>query len=303
MDLNQIRIFNKICETRSFSNAAKELFITQPTVSIHLKNLEELLGVQLFNRKNKSQELLTEAGILLYSYTSGITPLIHEAERAINEYREGHKGVLSLSTSPTVLNWFIIDILKDFKENYPSVDIVLHSSFSPKTIDMVINRDVHFGIIRHSHETYSNSLIECECIASDISVLICSPNHKLAENNSVYLDDIKNEEFLVYAKNTSYWEQISEYFTINSFYPKIGMELYDIFAIKKMVSLGMGIAIVPQTAVRQDIDEGKYIEIQIKDFPTIKRYSLLIYRKDHIFSGPSKNFYDTILNNKFFIDL
>lgn len=300
MDLNQIKVFNMICEKKSFSSAAKNLYITQSTVSSHIRNLESFLGIQLINRKNKSQELLTDAGKLFYDYTKSITPLISEAEAAIASYKDGYKGKLSISTSPTILNWFLIDLLKSFKKKYPAIELILHSAFTPETIEMVLSRKIQFGIIRHTQDTYSDPLIKSELIASDTSVLICSPNHKYSDLNEVSLEDLKEEEFIVYAKDTSYWRQINDLFHDYSFQPHATMELSDLFAIKTMVSGGIGISIVPQIAVEQDIQDGKFAVLHIKDFPSIKRYSFLIYREDFIFSGPSEKFHHMIVSKNFF---
>lgn len=302
MDLNQLKVFNMICEKKSFSSAAKSLYITQSTVSSHIRNLEHTLGIQLINRKNKSQELLTEAGKVFYDYTKSITPLINEAELAIASFKDGYKGKLSIATSPTILNWFLIDILKSFKKKYPSIELILHSSFTPETIEMVLSRKVQFGIIRHTHDTYTDPLLKTEPIASDSSVLICSSNHKLSDSSEVSLDELVNEEFIAYARDTNYWRQINDLFNEHSFKPNITMELSDLLVIKKMVSDGLGIAIVPQIAVEKEIEEGRFSVLHIRDFPMIQRYSFLVYREDYIFSGPSKNFYNIISEKKFFLE-
>lgn len=296
LDLNQIQTFNKVFEKGSFSKAAEDLYLTQPTISFHIKSLEKILGVELFRRKFKSQNPATEAAEILYQYTYNILALLKEGEIALSEYREGTGGSLSLAVSPTVLNWFLYDTLRKFKNKYPNINLTIHSSFSPLTIQKVLNREVQFGIIRHSSDSYNNTLFDTEYIASDESIFICSSNHKLKNYKELFLKDIKDESFIVYAKNTNYWEQVKQNFEAHHFQPKISIELNDINTIKKMVGLGMGISCVPKLSVKQELLDEELIELNICDFPKINRYSFLIFRKDHIFTGASYNFYNLLIN-------
>ncbi len=301
MDLKQIEVFNKVCESKSFSEAAKELYVTQPTVSSHIKSLEDKLEVQLFRRKDKSQGTLTDAGRLLYSYTSQIFSLIKEAESTISNYKEGLNGNLSIATSYTVLNSFLPNLLKKYKEKFLSVELILHSGVTDNVIKMVSNREVQFGFIRNATPSLIDPTFVTECISSDQSIFICAPNHKLARLKEVRTKDINQVPIIRIGKGTGYWNQVSRMFQSNNVQPKVTMELNDIFAVKKMTELGLGISFVPQMAVQEDLNKGNLFKLNITDLPPVKRYSLLIYRKDLILTGPNQSFIELVNKYKSFL--
>ncbi|MDQ0219506.1 LysR family transcriptional regulator [Peribacillus cavernae] len=298
MDIKQLEVFNTICKHKNFSSAAKELFISQPTVSSHIKSLEENLGLQLFNRKNKAMGNLTDAGKILYQYSTQILSLVHEAEASLDHYKQGNFGALSLATSHTFCNWFLPNILESFKQKYPSVEIVLHTDFTPKMVNMVENREVHFAIARTNSPTYTDNDLHSELIGQDPSVLVVSPQHHLADSKKVTIDEIIKEQFIVFGKKSSYWPQINNLFANEGHELKTSMELNDINAVKKMIEINMGIAILPLISIQDELEKGTLITISVKGFPQMIRYSHLVYQKDLIITGPIENFLQFIQETK-----
>lgn len=298
MDIKQLEVFNSIYKHKNFSNAAKELFISQPTVSAHIKSLEDDLGLQLFNRKNKAMGNLTDAGKILYQYSTQILSLVREAEASLANYKKGHSGSLSLVTSHSFCYWVLPKILENFNHMYPSVDIILHTEFTPKMIEMVYNREVHFAIARTSTPDFSDDTLQSELIGQDPAVFVVSPNHPFAEGKSVSIEDILQEQFIVYGKKSSFWPQIQSVFTNMGYTIKTGMELNDINAVKKMIEINMGISIVPQISVQNELDNGTIKMVKVEGFPKIIRYSNLIYQKDLIMTGAIENFVRFIQETK-----
>jgi DNA-binding transcriptional LysR family regulator len=298
MDIKQLEVFNTIYKHKNFSNAAKELFISQPTVSAHIKSLEEDLGLQLFNRKNKAMGNLTDAGKILYQYSTQILSLVKEAEASLANYKQGHSGSLSLVTSHSFCYWVLPKILENFSHLYPSVDIILHTEFTPKMIEMVYNREVHFAIARTSTPDFSDDLLHSELIGQDPSVFVVSPHHRLADATDVSIGDILQELFIVYGKKSSFWPQIESIFTNMGYTLKTGMELNDINAVKKMIEINMGISILPQISVQNELENGTIKMVRVEGFPQIMRYSNLIYQKDLIMTGAIENFVKFIHDTK-----
>lgn len=298
MDFKHLKVFDKICEHKNFSNAAKDLYISQPTVSAHIKSLEKSLGLKLFKRKNKTMGNLTDAGIILYKYTNQILSLVKEAEDSLRHYKQGFAGSLSLATSHTFCNWYLPNILESFKHKFPSVEITLHTEFTPKIIDMVYNSEVHFSIARTGSPTFMDNRLKSEYIGVDPSVFIVSANHRLVKSNEVSIKEIIKEPFIVFGKKSSYWTQIQNIFTNEGVEPKISMELNDINAVKKMIEINMGISILPLISVQNELEKGTLKTINVVGFPSIMRYSHLIYQKDLIITGPIENFLKFIKETK-----
>ncbi|GLB60596.1 LysR family transcriptional regulator [Cytobacillus sp. NCCP-133] len=290
MDIKQLEVFNTIYKHKNFSNAAKELFISQPTVSAHIKSLEEDLGLQLFNRKNKAMGNLTDAGKILYQYSTQILSLVREAEASLADYKQGHSGSLSLVTSHSFCYWILPKILENFNHLYPSVDIILHTEFTPKMIEMVYNREVHFAIARTSTPDFNDDTLQSELIGQDPAVFVVSPQHPLAVSKSVSIEDIVQEEFILYGKKSSFWSQVQGAFTNMGYTIKTGMELNDINAVKKMIEINMGISILPQISVQSELENETIKLVKVDGFPQIMRYSNLIYQKDLIMTGAIDNF-------------
>jgi len=298
MDIKQLEVFNTIYKHKNFSNAAKELFISQPTVSAHIKSLEESLGLQLFNRKNKAMGNLTDAGKILYQYSSQILSLVREAEESLADYKKGYSGSLSIVTSHSFCYWVLPEILERFKKKFPFVDIALHTEFTPKMIDMIYNREVHFAIARTSSPHFNDNELNSILIGHDPAVFVVSSQHPLAYMERVTIEDVLKEQFILYGKKSSFWPQVNNVFASMGFEIKTNMEMNDINAAKKMIEINMGISVLPKISVQSELKNGQLKTITVEDFPPIMRYSNLIYRKDLIVTGPLENFIKFIQNTK-----
>lgn len=297
MELRHLRIFHEIARCSSFSKAAKKLYLSQPTVSAHMKTLETSLGLKLFTKKNE----LTEAGEILFQYSTKILAAVEEAKNAMENYKNGLAGSFSLVTSHTICHWVLPELLLQFKRKYPSINIVLYSEFSPKSIELILNRKVHFGIIRTEDENFSHPKLISQTIAADHSSVIISADHPLAKLEHVTVDQLLKVPLILYGKHTSYWKQIQNAYAAVGASPQIGMELNDINAVKLMVRRGMGIALLPDISVEEELRQGLLKRLHVKKFPTIKRYSTLIYHKDLIPVGHIGHFIEFI-NSIAFLD-
>jgi DNA-binding transcriptional LysR family regulator len=298
MDIKQLEVFNSICKQKNFSNAAKELVISQPTVSAHIKSLEGNLGLQLFNRKNKAMGNLTEAGKILFQYSNQILSLVREAETSLDNYKKGYSGALSIATSHTFCNFYLPNILENFKQKYPSVNIILHTEFTPRMVEMVYNREVHFAVARTSSPNFNENQLQSELIGQDSSVFVVSPQHRFADSKHITIEDIVEEQFIVFGRKSSYWPQVNNLFTSKGLKLKTSMELNDIHAVIKMLEINMGISNLPLIAVQSELKKGTLKTITVEGFPEIVRYSHLVYRKDLILTGPVKNFHEYIQKTK-----
>lgn len=289
MYFKQLQVFKKVAQLRSFSSASNELYLSQSTISSHISNLEKSLNVKLFIR-SKSKVELTIIGEILLQYVNQILSLINEAEETIVNYQNGLSGSLSIATSHTLCNWVLPDLLKIFKYKYPSIDIILHTSFTDQTIEQVINKDVQFGIIRTPSPIFNDPRLISKIVEIDDTILITSPSHVLNKIKDITLSRVCHEPFIVYGKGTSLWPQIKSVFVQAGLEPKISMELNDIHAVKLMVKLGMGIAFIPSISCKEELEQGILKSPKILDCPPIKRHSSLIYRKDQIITGPVEKF-------------
>ncbi|ASV69798.1 LysR family transcriptional regulator [Cytobacillus sp. FSL W7-1323] len=298
MDIKQLEVFLSVYKHNNFSKAAEELCISQPTVSSQIKSLEDQLGLQLFNRKNKSLGNLTDAGKILYPYSTQILSLVKEAEKSLTQYKEGYKGSLSLVTSDSFCYWILPKILESFHISYPTIEIILHTAFTPKMIDMLYHREVHFAIARSAQKEFIEEDLVSHHIGQDPIVLVASASNRLTNIPSPHLSDLADETFIVYGKESNYWAQIEQKLFSYGFHMKTGMELNDINATKKMIEINLGISFLPSISVQEEIENGKLQIIPISDNLHLYRHSHLVYHQDTVIAGGIQKFLSFVTEQK-----
>ena len=146
MDLRELQVFCKIVELKSFSRAAEAVFLTQPTVSGHIKALEEELGLRLFDRAGK-HITATKAGELLYGYARRMLAVRAEAEQALAEFKGGLKGSLCIGGSSIPGAYVLPPLIARFKQEYPDVKIHLKIGDSREACRAVLSDDPLFFVV------------------------------------------------------------------------------------------------------------------------------------------------------------
>lgn len=289
MDTKKLEVFQQLAIYKNFSLVSKHLYLSQPTISTHLKNLEEYLGTQLFLRKKGKVEL-TPSGKIYLDYVNQILTLQKNAEIGIKNYREGLSGSIDLLTTHTICNWVLPDLLIKFKKQYPKISIRMFTNFTPSIIEKLVNHEAQFGIIRTEVPFFLNPGFYSQVIENDETVLIASPKHRFSTLKKITLTQVSQESLIKYAAGTNFWVQILERFSLAGLVPNISMEINDLPAVKLMVKLGMGVSFLPSISVADEIQRGELISPIVSDVPLMKRYSILIYRKDLILDGPTEMF-------------
>jgi DNA-binding transcriptional LysR family regulator len=290
MDLRHYEVFNKLCELKSFSKTAEVLFISQSTVSSYINLIEKELEIKLFKGNKRSTGELTEAGHIFLQYSTQIVALVNESKKTIINYKKGISGSISIGISPTLCYYNVPELLEKFNKKFPLVEIVLFAELSPKILQMLNSKDIQIGIIRDSSDMVSDPSVIAKCIGIDNFVFVFSPSHKLNMMKSINLEDLIKEPLIAYGKNTNFWPQIQGLYNKFRATPQIIMELNDIYAVKQMTKLGTGVAILPEISIQEELDRGVLVKADIPDYLPIKRYSLLVYRKDQILTNQMVNF-------------
>lgn len=174
MELRELRTFCEVVETGNFSEAAKIVHLTQPTVTIQIQSLEEDLGICLFNR-SKRERVLTEEGKTLYEYAKKIIALCDETVQTISNLSHMGKGTIRLGASTMVGEYILPSQLASFKKIYPCAQIYLKISDSLEIIDDVIKGSLEIGIV--GTKIKRNELIFKDFMSDEL-VLIVSSKHR-----------------------------------------------------------------------------------------------------------------------------
>lgn len=285
MDFYRLSYFKKVAETRSISRAAEELLLTQPAVSKQIKALEEELGTRLFDRIGK-KVLLTRAGKNLYGHADRILRSVEEAKTAVHDMSSECSGELVVGTSDHISLHRLPDVLKQYIETFPKVDLKLRCHRSETILDMVHGNTVDLGVI--TLPKASTGMIQ-KVVWRDPMSLVFPKNHPLGSLEQVRLRDITPYGMILPESGTATREMIDAAFARKNLSPNVKMEVAYIETIKVLVKVGLGISILPDKAVDAEVRSGVLIRAALQDAQFSRDLGVL-YLKDKFLSRPAVEF-------------
>jgi DNA-binding transcriptional LysR family regulator len=288
MNLDQIRNFYEVAANKSFTLAAEKLYRTQPAISTQVRILEEELGEKLFDRIGK-RVCLTQAGEILLPYAERLLNLHDEAKLAITELNATPKGKILIGANEATCIYVLPQIFALFKKKYPEVQISIYRNFSKKVVDKILDNQLDFGIVTLP---VANRDVNVLPIAEDELWLITSPTHPLASRTTINLNEVVPYPIIFHKAGTTR-ERLMKHFGKLWDKLNISMELASIETIKKFVSIGMGISIVPKSYVHGESEQGTLRLIRIKNLRMIRKLGL-IYRRKRYLSRASKAFLEVV---------
>lgn len=285
MDFYQLLYFKRVAENKSVSRAAEELLITQPAVSKQMKALEDELGERLFDRIGK-KVFLTKAGEVLYSHSERILRSVDDARKAVQALSQDCSGELIIGTSDHISLHRLPDVLKAYVSAYPKVDLKLRCHRSETVLEMVGQNLVDLGVITLPKVT--GSLVS-KVIWEDPMSLVFPKKHPLESLRNIKLKDIVTYGMILPQRGTTTRSSIDAAFSRKALAPNVTMEVAYIETIKGLVKAGLGISILPDKAVEQDIKAGVLVKSGIQD-ATFSRNLGVVYLKDKFLSRPAVEF-------------
>lgn len=293
MDLKQLEIFVAVAKYRSFSKAAKELFLTQPTISAHIQNLEKELGTILVNRNNKLITL-TKPGEILFDHAIYILNNCKRAIYDIKEFEGKIEGFIDIACSSIPETYVLPDFLKSFSSEYPSVKFNISHYDSKYAISEILNERISFGLVGSK---INNDQIHYIDLINDELVLITPPNINIKnENGFIDLDELVKLKFIM-RKDGSGTQSLVENklkenkFNINQLSTVAYIESNE--AIKEMVKLGLGVSFVSYSSVIDFITLNKVKFFRLKNI-NLTRNFYFIYSKKKTFTPLESKFLNGI---------
>jgi DNA-binding transcriptional LysR family regulator len=285
MDFYQLSYFKKVAETRSISRASEELLLTQPAVSKQIKALEDELGEKLFDRIGK-KVFLTRTGEVLYAYAEKILRSIQEAKTAVKDMSAECSGELVIGTSDHISLHRLPDLLKRYISAFPKVDLKLRCHRSETILDMVNKNLVDLGVITLPKAALK---LVSKTIWEDPMSLVFPKNHPLESFKAIRLKDITNYGMILPEAGTTTRDTIEAAFSKKKLAPNVAMEVAYIETIKGLVRAGLGISILPDKAVEQEISGSILVKANIQD-ADFSRNLGVVYLRDKFLSRPAVEF-------------
>ena len=295
MDFRQLETFVEVSKLKSFSKAAEKLFITQPTVTNHIQNLEKELGTLLINRFGK-KITLTDAGNLLYKYAINILNSCEMAKFDLATYQGKIQGHLHIHSSSVPRKYLLPMMIKNFLENYPDVSFTIADKDSKKVIKGILDGETDFGIVGAKYKSNSLKYID---LMEDRIVLVTPNSSKYSEPNfSIINKEVLYNDNILFREEGSGTRALIE----NTFEKsgvsinKLNISAYieDTETIKELISLGVGIGFLSEKAVKTDINLGKYKVFYIDELDFSRKF-YFAYHKNRQLSPLSETFKNYIL--------
>jgi DNA-binding transcriptional LysR family regulator len=263
MDLDQMRGFLETAREKSFTKAAAKLFLTQPAVSLQVKALETELGTQRFERRGK-QVLLTDAGRLLYERSEVILELVTRVHQDMASLGVLKTGRLRVGTSDTNCAYVLPPVVKAFREAYPGVELRLTDRMSADVVRLVMDGNVDFGL---ATLPVGDMRVKTEFLFFREDVMICPTGHPLARQEHVSLQEVTAYPMLMLAQGSTSRAMLDRVLLQLNLTAHMVMELGSIEVIKRFVEIGLGVALVPEVAVREEVLGKRIVAVRVVDLP------------------------------------
>ncbi|CAM4312542.1 DNA-binding transcriptional LysR family regulator [Paenibacillus endophyticus] len=286
MNVQQLHVFMEVCSGRTLADAAVKLGLKQPTVSFHLRKLEEELGVTLFRKQSRSLQP-TEAAADLLPYARKIVFLVEEAKLTMQERREQGEGRLRLGASYTPATYVLPPHLAAYRQLYPGVNQQLTVKQAGSVLFMLRSYEIDVGIVSLS-DSPQEGLVVQPLVADELKLLL-APQHALANQRHVSLDEMRKETFLLHETGSTSRTLSDEWANAVGLKWESVMELGAIETIKETLKCNMGIGILPHRSVRREIEAG---ELVMRDLPQYvnRRHICLAYREGEQLSPHVRSF-------------
>lgn len=272
---DSLKVFITVAEKKNFSKAAKALNLTQPAISFQVQTLEQYYQTMLFDRVNRHVKL-TEAGELLLEYALSMNDLQSELERKMQQLTGHVKGRLTIGASRTVGEYILPDVIVAFTKEYSDVDVTLEIYNTKHVEENALNKHIDLGLVESKVD---NEDLFYQHIFNDELVLTVPRDHPWAERESVRLDELRGEPFIIREPGSGsrlVFEQalIDAEFDIEDL--NIILEFGTITAIKSAILAGLGVAVLSKWAVRDVVEAGTAHVVHIDGLKMPRQFSIIL---------------------------
>ncbi|MCU5111081.1 LysR family transcriptional regulator [Bacillus wiedmannii] len=242
MNLLKLEIVVLIRKYKKLTLVAEKLGVKQPTITFHIKSLEEELGVPLFELRS-GRYFLTEAGEALHHYACKIDALMKEARRVTQEFKDFHKGAITIGASYVPATYLLPEIIHQFQCEFPNIKITLMVKTAPEIRTMLQNHEIDLGVI--SAAPFDESLLK---------------------QTNVSLQDIEKERILLHRNPSTTRDLLTKWTLAHNITFQSEIELDSLETMKQILKYGNGIAFISKLAIEQEIQRNELRYIPIPGF-------------------------------------
>jgi len=271
----RLKVFYTVAKRLSFSRAAEELFITQPAVTRHIRELESIFKLSLFERSGNRQVVLTAGGQNLLLYAEQLLSIYHDMEYDMNLLVQNHKGVLRIGASTTIAQYVIPPLLAQFHQKFGEVQITLRTANTEDIEQALVNKQIELGIIEGLGR---NPQIKYDDLLKDEIVLVCKTANKMLKKETITPGELKNYPLLLREPGSGTLEVIAHAlkpFNIKLSDLKIEMQLDSTEAIKSYLLHSNCLAFISVYAILKELKNNECKIIDVKDFAINRPFNFI----------------------------
>ncbi|MFS0889740.1 selenium metabolism-associated LysR family transcriptional regulator [Peribacillus frigoritolerans] len=269
--MDPLKVFVTVIEQQNFSRAGDILNLSQPGVSLHIRNLENELGTKLIYRSPK-QVQITEPGKILYRHAKQMLNHYETAKREINEFNNVVSGTMKIGASFTIGEYYLPKVLAEFAAQYPMVDIQIIISNSNDVIQGIRSNKLDIGLIEGETD-YKD--IDVRPFMNDEMIVVVPPDHPLSQMDLIEGNMLQNQTWVLREQGSgtrTYSDKLLSSLELNI---KKTFIFTSIQGVKEAVMAGLGIALLSRLTVQKELKSNELNTFHLKNEPLIRPFSIV----------------------------
>ncbi len=286
MNFRHLKIFLTVCETGHMTRAAKELYMTQPSVSQVIAELEKYYDVRLFERLNH-RLYLTEAGERLRSYARHILNLSEQAQKELAGLGQG--GFIRIGASLTIGAYLLPNLIANYHQKFPEVELFTQVDNTAVIEKQILADQLDLGLVEGP--VSSPHIVE-EYYCDDDLVVIASPQHSLIKHSIISVQELSGQAFIVREAGSGTQAIFENAMQAAQVSWKVAGIYNNNEAIKQAVSANLGLAVVSKIAITEEVSQGKLISLDVQGMALKRRFNR-IYHRQKFFTRAMQLFMET----------
>ena len=287
--LRQLRVFEAVARHLSYTRASQELHLSQPAVSMQVRQLEEAVGIPLFEKLGKRTEL-TEAGREVYNYSRTINRSLAELEEVMQSLKGVSSGRLNIAVASTV-NYFAPRLLAVFHQRYPGISPRLDVTNRETLVRLLESNAVDLALMGLPPTEVE---VDSEAFMDNPLVVIAPPGHPLAGAPRIPLAWLADETFVMREPGSGTRQAMERFFKEQGVAIRHGMQMTRNEAVKQAVRSGLGLSVVSLHTIELELETGRLRVLDVEGFPLARQWHL-VYRRGKRLSPAARAFRDFVV--------
>jgi len=267
LTFRQLKVFEAVARNLNYTNAAKELHLSQPAVSMQIKQLEEQIDTPLIEKLGKKL-YLTEMGLVMQDYARNTMQQLVDLEETVDQMKSMKRGHLKIAVASTA-NHFVIRLIARFAKVYPKISISLDVTNRSSLLELLEKNECDFVIMGSPPDGHS---LQSAPFLENPLVVVANPHHYLADKEHVSLEELSKEDFVVREQGSGTRSAAKRFFTEHDLNFKTKMNMSNNRAIKHAVEEGLGLAIVSVHTLEIELKAKTLKVLNVEGFPIFRNW-------------------------------